>query len=347
MATSDTGRNPSSIMPGETAEIYKLADKDGHFRRKDSVFRSWISRSPGAEFPPEKDRYVLYLNYGCPWAHRTNIVRSLKGLEDIIQLVICDIELGPEGWFFSGRDGSDENDPLYGFTKISQLYFKADPGYVGRYTIPVLWDKKHETIVSNESSEIIRMFDSEFDEFLPGEKRAVSLPGGGLYPAHLRGEIDALNEWVYDRINNGVYKTGFAATQEAYEANLYPLFEALDRVEEHLAQSGHQPYLFGEHITEADVRLYTTIARFDVAYYLIFKCNLKMIRHDYPLIDKWYRRLYYDESERTNGGAFKKTTVFSAYKYGYLVATGKKQGIDSSKLVVPSGPKPDILPQEA
>ncbi|KAL4962637.1 haloacid dehalogenase, type II [Aspergillus stella-maris] len=296
--------------PGGFANIYKLADKDGHFRCKDSVFRSWISSAPDAEFPPETDRYVLYLNYGCPWAHRTNVVRSLKGLEDIIQLVVCDIELGPEGWFFSGRDGSAEKDPLYGFTKISQLYFKADPGYEGRYTIPVLWDKKSETVVSNESSEIIHMFDSEFDEFLPEEKRANNLPGGGLYPAHLRGEIDALNEWVYDRINNGVYKTGFASMQEAYESNLYPLFEALDRVEEHLAQPGHQPYLFGEHITEADVRLYTTIARFDVAYYLIFKCNLKMIRHDYPLIDKWYRRLYHDESDRTNGGAFKKTTFF-------------------------------------
>ncbi|KAL4925899.1 haloacid dehalogenase, type II [Aspergillus undulatus] len=327
--------------------IYKLADKDGHFRRKDSVFRSWISRAPDAEFPPEKDRYVLYLNYGCPWAHRTNLVRSLKGLEDVIQLVVCDFELGPEGWFFSGLNGSAEKDPLYGFTKMSQLYFKADPGYVGRYTIPVLWDRKRETIVNNESSEIIRMFYTEFDDLLPAEKREVNKPGGGLYPVHLREKIDALNGWVYDRINNGVYKTGFATTQEAYEASLYLLFEALDRVEEHLAQPAHQPYLFGEYITEADVRLYTTIARFDVAYYLIFKCNLKMIRHDYPLIDKWYRRLYYDESERTGGGAFKKTTFFDLYKFGYLVSLGKKQGIGSSQLVIPSGPKPSILPKEA
>lgn len=338
----------NNIMAGETnSTIYKHADSDGQFRRKDSVFRSWVSRSAGAKFPPEKDRYVLYLNYGCPWAHRTNIVRSLKGLEDIIQLVVCDFELGPDGWIFSGRNGSAKKDPLYGFTKMNQLYFKADPGYSGRYTIPVLWDKKRQTIVSNESSEIIRMFYSEFDDLLPEQKREVSKVGGGMYPAHLRKEIDAMNEWVYDRINNGVYKTGFATTQEAYESNLIPLFEALGRVEEHLARPGHQPYLFGEHITEADVRLYTTVARFDVAYYLIFKCNLKMIRHDYPLIDRWYRRLYYDESEKTNGGAFKKTTFFDIYKFGYLTALGKKQGIESSQLVIPGGPKPDILPQEA
>jgi putative glutathione S-transferase len=313
---------------------------------------------------------VLYLNYGCPWAHRTNIVRSLKGLEDIIQLVVCDFELGSQGWFFSesGRNGSAKKDPLYGFTTISQLYFKADPEYKGRYTIPVLWDKKKETIVNNESSEIIRMFYTEFDHLLPEERREVNQPGGGLYPPHLRGEIEAMNEWVYDRINNGVYKTGFAATQEAYEASLHPLFEALDRIEGHLAQPGHQPYLFGEHITEADVRLYTTIARFDVAYYLIFKCNLKMIRHDYPLIDAWYRRLYYDESEKTRGGAFGKTTflglvsrraipswrrdltrqlTIQQYKFGYLAALGKKQSVDSSQLIVPAGPKPDILPRDA
>ncbi|EAU32283.1 hypothetical protein ATEG_06899 [Aspergillus terreus NIH2624] len=291
-------------------QIYRHADADGHFRRKDSVFRSFVSPDADAEFPAERDRYVLYLAYGCPWAHRTNIVRTLKGLDDIIQLVVLDPELGPDGWFFSGRWGSAERDPLYGFGLLRELYFKADPNYTGRYTIPVLWDKKRETIVSNESSEIIRMFYTAFDALLPPACRESHHPAGGLYPAHLRGEIDAMNEWVYDKINNGVYKTGFATTQEAYDANVYPLFEALDRVEDHLAQPGHQPYLFGEHITEADVRLYTTICRFDVAYYLIFRCNLKMIRHDYPRIDSWYRRLYYDESERTRGGAFKNTTFF-------------------------------------
>lgn len=158
------------------------------------------------------------------------------------------------------------------------------------------------------------MFYTEFDHLLPEAMREASRPGGGLYPAPLRADIDAMNEWVYDKINNGVYKTGFSATQEAYHANVYPLFEALDHVEEHLGQPGHQPYLFGANITEADIRLYTTIARFEVAYYLIFRCNLKLIRHDYPRIDRWYRRLYYDESDRTRG-AFKKTTIFDLVSF--------------------------------
>lgn len=153
------------------------------------------------------------------------------------------------------------------------------------------------------------MLYSEFDNLLPQGLRKVNQPGGGFYPQHLRDEIDAMNSWVYPQINNGVYKTGFATTQAAYEENIYPLFEALDRVEEHLSQEQHQPFLFGENITDADIRLYTTIARFDVAYYLIFKCNLKMIRHDYPLIDRWYRKLYYDETSLTRG-AFKETTFF-------------------------------------
>ncbi|GLA50495.1 hypothetical protein AnigIFM63604_006555 [Aspergillus niger] len=332
-------------MAEQESKVHGHADADGHFRRKESAFRSTVSSDPNAEFPAEKDRYVLYLTYGCPWAHRTNLVRSLKGLEDIIQLVVLDPELGPEGWFFSGRWGSAEKDPLYGFTKLSQFYFKAEPDYEGRYTVPMLWDKRKETIVNNESAEIIRMLYTEFDQLLPEELREANRPGGGFYPAHLRSEIDAMNEWVYHKINNGVYKTGFATTQEAYDANVYPLFEALDRVEQHLAHPGHQPYLFGENITEADIRLYTTICRFDVAYYLIFRCNLKMIRHDYPLIDRWYRRLYHDETQRTRGGAFKKTTLFGIYKFGYLKALGKRLG--STQTIIPAGPFPDILPLEA
>ena len=237
-------------------------------------------------------------------------MRSLKGLEDVIQLVKCDFKLTKEGWLFTGRNGSAEKDPLYGFTKLSKLYFKADPDYEGRYTVPTLWDKKTETIVSNESSEIIRMFFSEFDKLLPEAVRETKHPFGGFYPKQLRKDIDEMNSWVYDTVNNGVYKCGFATTQEAYDSNIGPLFESLDRLERHLGEPGHSPYLFGEAITEADIRLYTTLIRFDVAYHTIFKCNVKMIRHDYPRLSRWLRNLYWDGGKVVNGRAFRETVDF-------------------------------------
>ncbi|KAK5260666.1 hypothetical protein LTR20_000069 [Exophiala xenobiotica] len=332
---------------GDSRPTHAHADNDGHFRRKDSSFRNYISTEPGANYPPEKGRYALYVNYGCPWAHRTILVRGLKSLEPVIQMIVTDFDLSENGWLFTGRNGSDPVDPLYGFTGLKQLYLKADPHYEGRYTVPVLWDKKTHTIVNNESSEIIRMLYNSFDEFLERDLREANKPGGGFYPQHLRQQIDEMNEWVYNTVNNGVYKCGFAATQEAYDANVYPLFKSLDRLEAHLADPSHQPYLFGEHITEADIRLYTTIARFDVAYYNIFNCNLKMIRHDYPHLSKWLRNLYWDESDRTNGGVFKKTTFFEAYKYGYLRAKGRQThgGSDLGwPVIIPRGPVPDIEP---
>ncbi|RVD89604.1 uncharacterized protein DFL_000606 [Arthrobotrys flagrans] len=311
-----------------------MADKDGQFHRKPSSFRSFISADPNSEFPAEKDRYVLYLNWGCPWAHRTNIVRSLKGLEDVIQLVVMDFTLTPEGWVFNGNNGTMEKDPLYGFTKLSQLYFKANPEYEGRYTVPLVWDKKTETIVNNESSEIIRMFYTAFDEFLPESEREVNKTGGGYYPENLRKEIDEMNEWVYDKINNGVYKTGFASTQDAYLSNVVPLFESLDRLEKHLNDRGTK-YLFGDHITEADIRLFTTLIRFDVAYYTIFKCNYKMIRYDYPQLHRWLRSLYWEDNSETKG-VFKQTTHFETYKEGYARALRTP--------IVPYGPAVEIMP---
>ncbi|KAK6346608.1 hypothetical protein TWF696_006729 [Orbilia brochopaga] len=314
--------------------IYKMADDDGQFRRKASSFRSFVSPDPTAEFPAEKDRYALYINWGCPWAHRTNIVRSLKGLEAIIQLVVMDFTLTPEGWIFNGNDGSMDKDPLYGFTKLSELYYKANPDYEGRFTVPVLWDKKKETIVNNESSEIIRMFYTAFDHLLPESRREASHPAGGYFPENLRQEIEEMNEWVYDKINNGVYKTGFATTQEAYLSNVIPLFESLDRLEKHL-EDRQTKYLFGNHITEADIRLYTTLIRFDVAYYTIFKCNYKMIRYDYPHLHRWLRVLYWEENDDTKG-VFMKTTYFESYKNGYSRALRNN--------IVPYGPEFDIMP---
>ena len=248
-------------------------------------------------------------------------MRSLKGLERIIQLIVCDFELTKDGWLFTGRAGTDKVDPLYGFTSISQLYKKADPGYEGRYTVPVLWDKETETIVNNESSEIIRMFYSEFDALLPEADRESAHPAGGFYPPQLRREIDEMNEWVYDTVNNGVYKTGFAATQEAYEAALFPLFESLDRLEGHLEgneREGKGRYLMGENVTEADIRLYTTMIRFDVAYYNIFMCNLKMVRWDYPRLSRWLRNLYWDGGKVRNGRAFRETVDFDAVSFSLV-----------------------------
>ncbi|KAL1616250.1 hypothetical protein SLS54_008543 [Diplodia seriata] len=285
----------------------RLADEDGTFRRQASKFRSFI---PSEQFPAEAGRYVLYINYGCPWAHRANIVRTLKGLEDIIELIEVDDmdRQAGKGWFFSGQHGGPDRDPVTGSKYLREVYLKADPQYEGRVTVPTLWDRHRNTVVNNESSEIIRMFYTAFDHLLPPHRREASKGTAGLLPDHLRESIDAMNAWVYDTVNNGVYKCGFATAQKAYDASIFPLFESLDRIEAHLAEDAHQPYLFGEHITEADIRLFPTIARFDTAYYTLFKCNLKMIRHDYPRIDRWMRGLYWDESERTGGGAFKKTT---------------------------------------
>ncbi len=321
----------------KTGSVFKMASKDGQFHRQTSSFRSFITPSSvqDSPFPAAKDRYVLYINRGCPWAHRANIMRSLKHLEDLLQLVVMDCDLTPDGWGFTGRDGSEEKDPLYGYTKAKELYLHADPNYNARYTVPFIWDKQKETIVNNESSEIIRILEIGFDEFLPVEERERSKGEKSLYPPHLRTEIDELNAWVYDKINNGVYKTGFAATQEAYETHVIPLFEGLDRVEKHLEDPKHRPYLFGDFITEADVRLFTTMIRFDVAYFTIFRCNLRMIREEncYPRLHAWLRNLYWRNE------SFKKTTFFEEIKRGYVRAM--KQNI------MPMGPLPHILPLEA
>ncbi|KAI0000875.1 hypothetical protein BJV77DRAFT_1057809 [Russula vinacea] len=210
--------------------------RPGAFKRAASTFRNFVQA--GGQFPPEKDRYHLYVSYACPWATRALI--------DIIPFTVVSPKMGTDGWPFASVDpfpGADA-DPLYGSQHVKDLYLRADPNYSGRFTVPVLWDKKQHTIVNNESSEIIRIFNSEFDALLD------------LYPAELRGEIDGVNEWVYDRINNGVYRAGFATSPEAYRDAVVPLFEALDRVE----------------------------IRFDPAYVGHFKCNIRTIRHGYPNI---------------------------------------------------------------
>ncbi|KAF2637872.1 hypothetical protein P280DRAFT_432921 [Massarina eburnea CBS 473.64] len=297
-----------------------------------SRFRNYV---PSEHFPAEKDRYVLYVNYCCPWAHRTIIAHGMKGLQGIVQMVEVDSRDPTHGWYFGGKRGPAA-DPIYGVRWAKELYLKADPKYNGRITVPLLFDKKQGTIVNNESSEIIRMFFDSFDHFLPPERREANKGPAAFVPNHLRGEIDSLNAWVYDSVNNGVYKTGFASSQATYNQHVTRLFQAMDRLEYHLSQPGHHPYLFGAYITEADIRLYTTLIRFDVAYYIVFKCNLKMIRLDYPRLHAWLRRLYWNEGPETAGGIFKKTTLFDI-KHGYTtVAAGNG--------LIPIGPHPPIMP---
>ncbi|KAF9571239.1 S-glutathionyl-(chloro)hydroquinone reductase [Mortierella alpina] len=258
----------------------KLTDADGEFRRQVSSFRDWVQDDPNARFPAEKGRYHLYVSYGCPWAQRTLIVRALKGLEDIISVDSVHWFLDERGWQF--RDGYE--DSLHGAKFIREIYYKANPDYNARFTVPVLWDKKTNTIVNNESSDIIRMFNTAFNKLVAPDKAGLD-----LYPDHLKAEIDVTNEWVYDTVNNGVYKTGFATSQEAYDKHVYPLFEALDKLDEIFSKSD---YLVGDRMTEADIRLWPTILRFDPVYHGHFKCNIKGIEKDHPNILKWARRIY-------------------------------------------------------
>ena len=257
---------------------YDTEDSGGEFRRQDSRFRSWLTAdgsagpSGGAGFKAQQDRYHLYVSLACPWAHRTLIFRRLKGLEEYIDVTVVEPIMLDNGW--------EMTDPLSGLDFLYQLYLKADANYEGRVTVPVLWDKQTETIVSNESSEIIRMFNSAFNH-LTGNT-------ADYYPEELHEVIHALNDRIYDSINNGVYRAGFATTQAAYEQAYHQLFDALDWVEGLL--SG-QRYLAGEQLTEADWRLFTTLIRFDAVYFGHFKTNRQLLA-DFPAISAYVRELY-------------------------------------------------------
>jgi len=274
---------------------YDTKSNQGRFVRSESQFRNWITADgqpgPSGEggFQAESGRYHLYVSLACPWAHRTLIFRHLKGLEEMISVSVVNSYMGDHGWTFATEPGAT-GDELYGLDYLYQLYLKADPNYSGRVTVPVLWDKQRQTIVNNESAEIIRILNSAFDE--------IGAAPGDYYPQLLRSEIDTMNSEIYDRINNGVYKAGFATTQEAYEQAVYPLFEALDALEVRL---GMHRYLMGNQITEADWRLFTTLIRFDAVYHGHFKCNLKRIV-DYPNLWGYVRELYQwsDVSETVN-----------------------------------------------
>jgi putative glutathione S-transferase len=250
--------------------------ESGHYVRKESEFRAQISDDPAAPHPAALGRYHLYASLACPWAHRALIFRKLKGLEAMIHVSLVEPLMLDHGWQFSER----YPDALHGAHYLHELYTRADPLYSGRVTVPVLWDKEKGTIVNNESSEIIRMLNSAFD--------TLGARPGDYYPNALRPEIDEVNARVYDSVNNGVYKAGFAKTQTAYREAVHALFDTLDWLEQRLA---HARYLVGEQLTEADIRLFTTLLRFDAVYYGHFKCNLRQIK-DYPELRALRRRIY-------------------------------------------------------
>ncbi|RMB12688.1 glutathione S-transferase family protein [Eilatimonas milleporae] len=257
-------------------EWYDTASTGGRFVRRDSQFRHQLGEE-GFEAAP--GRYHLYVSYACPWAHRTLIVRALKGLEDMIGVSAVSPIMLEHGWTYDTGEGST-GDTVNGTRYHHELYTRAKPDYSGRVTVPVLWDTKTNTIVNNESSDIIRMFNTAFDSF--------GARAGNFYPEDLRQEIDTVNERVYDTVNNGVYKAGFATTQAAYEEALGPLFDTLDWLEERLST---QRFLVGTQLTEADIRLFTTLVRFDPVYHGHFKTNLRRVE-DYPSLWAYTRDIY-------------------------------------------------------
>jgi glutathionyl-hydroquinone reductase len=265
---------------------YETKDSGGAFKRTSAAFRNWITKdgsagpSGEAGFHAESGRYHLYVSHACPWAHRTLIFRAIKGLSDHISVSVVHPDMLSEGWSFARDFRGSTGDKLFCLPFLRDIYLRADPEISGRVTVPVLWDKVNNTIVSNESSEIIRMFNSAFNE--------VTGNTDDYWPESQREAIEELNSRIYSTVNNGVYKAGFATTQDAYDAAVGPLFESLDWLDERLSQ---QRYLMGDRVTEADWRLLTTLLRFDLVYHQHFKCNRKRLI-DYPSLWAWTRELY-------------------------------------------------------
>ena len=303
---------------------YDTKSTGGRFKRQDSRFRNWVTAngdagpSGQAGFEAKPGRYHLYVSLACPWAHRTLIFRKLKGLEDAISVDVVHYAMGEFGWIFDPSVDGATPDTANGKTKLYEIYLEANPDYTGRVTVPVLWDKERNTIVSNESSEIIRMLNSAFDN--AGAK------DGDFYPDDLRDDIDEINTVVYSTVNNGVYKAGFATSQEAYDEAVFALFETLDALEDRLSK---QRYLTGDRLTEADWRLFTTLVRFDPVYVTHFKCNLRRIA-DFPNLSNYLRDLY-----QVPGVA--ETVNFTHIKRHYF---GSHRTINPTG-IVPLGPEVD------
>jgi putative glutathione S-transferase len=303
-------------MTRDSATIARERNREGAFVRQTSAFRDRVTADGSSGYPAVAGRYHLYVSLACPWAHRTIIVRELKGLTDAIGMTIVDPVRDQRGWRFL----PDAPDPVNGFAFLVEAYAATDPSFDARVTVPVLWDTETGRIVNNESADIIEMLNSEFDAV--ATRRDLD-----LYPEDLRDEIDELNAQIYDRINNGVYKSGFATSQAAYESAVFPLFEALDRLEERLAD---RRFLVGDAQTLADWRLFTTLVRFDAVYVGHFKCNLRRI-YDYPNLFGYLRDLY-----QTPGVA--ATVDFDHIKRHYYVTHGE---INPTR-IVPAGPVQDL-----
>ena len=254
--------------------------KSGEFMRNESVFRDRVTADGSSGLRAEPGRYHLYVSLACPWAHRTLILRALKGLDETISVSVVDPYMGPEGWRFGDRPDCTR-DSVNGAALLREIYLKARRDYTGRVSVPALWDRKTATIVNNESADIIRMLNREFDAYASRD-----LPD--LYPDSLRSEIDRWNDLIYRSVNNGVYRAGFAVTQDKYETAVRSLFETLNSIEEHL---GRHRYLCGARLTEADWRLFTTLVRFDAVYHGHFKCNLQRLS-DFPSLWGYTRELY-------------------------------------------------------
>lgn len=296
---------------------------DGEWKRKATSFHDWITvdGSPGLDgqdaFAAEPARYHLYAAYNCPWAHRTLLYRRLKNLDEIVSVSYVLPKRSDQGWVFDPESALFD-DSILGSSSLWEVYRAADEDYTGRVTVPVLWDKEAQSIVNNESSEIIRIFNTAFE--------GIAEPSPDYYPEGHRDEIDRINERVYNTVNNGVYKAGFARTQEAYEKAFDALFESLDWLEERLAE---RRFLVGDELTEADIRLFPTLARFDVAYHYAFKCNLRRLV-DYPNLWRYAREIYHHRDVR-------ETVDFDVYRRGYH----SKSELRNPLGIVPKGPQID------
>jgi putative glutathione S-transferase len=298
------------------AQFPEEQSSDGAYIRQPDAFREWVRADGSTEYPAEKGRYHLYVSYACPWSHRTIIVHKLKKLDKVIGMTIVDPIRDERGWAFTDRFP----DPVNGFKFLSEAYQATDPGYQGRVTVPVLWDRKTNKIVSNSDDDLMRMFNSEFDEFTDSDV--------DLYPRPLRPRIDTMNKAIYDQVNNGVYKAGFSTSQQVYARAATALFSALDRLESRLAR---RRFLFGGWITETDWRLFVSLIRFDAVYHGHFKCNVRKIS-EYPNLFGYLRDLYQQPG-------IKETVKFDQIKRHYYIT---HDDINPTR-IVPIGPDQNLM----